>query len=319
LAPSVAGGDRNDTPLSSPQPQPTPERVSLAELSRQELMESLPRNLLRRFHAGEPGQGLPDDLRVIAGQSGEYVVLIGSGRIEGASRTPAERMLILRYEENEFKDVTRQSLPAAYASGAVAGRQAQVRFDETGVNLLISEPASSSSIVQECASCDHAYQLVTLEWKGVRYAETSRAWENDRYSVFYATADALERKKVDHRARSVIDRALDPIISQGFARNGKEGWTVEWRGDEESDTASYELSNGAESLIITLSRLKGQWRAIQIVRRAAEASNKNGRYDHRLHQGPLISHVHLPPSSTTTEIISSNVASTASAINSTIG
>lgn len=235
-----------------------------SEMAREELMQILPRNLLRRFHAGEQSQGTPDDLRVIKDESGEHVVLLGAGRLDGAARVPAERILVLKYENNDFKDVTRQALPSAYASGAVAGEQADVKFDETGDGLLIREPASSKAVVAECSQCEHAYQQVKLEWKGARYTETARAWENDRYTAFYVVADALEKRRVDNRARPFIDKSFDSVITEGFARNGKDGWTVEAHSNNEGDKGTYELNNGDERLLIRVSRINGQWKAVEI-------------------------------------------------------
>ena len=237
---------------------------SLAGLSRQELMERLPQNLLRRFHSGEPGQGMPDDLRIVAAPKGECVVLLGSGKLEGGLRTQVERLLILKLEEDEFRDVTRQLVPPAYASGTIAGRGAQVKFAETGTNILVREAASSNSVVKECATCDHAYQVVTLEWKNGRYVESGRSWEDDRYTVFYLVAEALDKKKVDNRARPFIETSLDPIIAQGFPRSGKEGWTFEFHGEEGAETAGYELNNNFDRLLITVAIVKGQWKAVQI-------------------------------------------------------
>ncbi len=235
-----------------------------SEMASEELMKILPKNLLRRFHAGEEAQGMPDEMRVIKDETGEHVVLLGAGRLEGAARTPAGRILVLKYEQNDFRDVTRQALPPTYASGAVAGEQADVKFDETGVNLLIHEPASSKAIVYECSQCEHAYQQVKLEWKGTRYSEVARAWENDRYTAFYVLADALEKRRVDARSRPFIDKSLDPIITEGFARNGKGGWTVEAREHNEADRATYEMNNGDKRLLIRVSRVSGQWKAVQI-------------------------------------------------------
>ena len=244
--------------------EPVDKPSSLAALTRQELMEKLPNNLLRRFHAGEPGQGIPDDLRIIASEKGEYVVMLGSGHLEGSSRTPVERILILKRGEDDFRDATRELLPSSYGSGSVGGRGAQVKFDEGGNNIVVREPKSSSSIVHQCASCDHAYQLVTLHWKNGRYLESARVWENDRYTVFYVVADALEKKKVDGRARPFIENALDPIIAEGFSRSGKDAWTVEWHGEEGAETGGYELANSFDRLLITVSRVNGQWKAVQI-------------------------------------------------------
>jgi hypothetical protein len=266
-APAAAAAAPAPQPIAA-EPAAPPEETKApqlpSEMAREELMKVLPKNLLRRFHAGESAQGLPDDMRVIKDDAGEHVVLVGAGRLDGPSRTPAERILVLKYDQNDFRDVTRQVLPSLYASGAVAGEQADVKFDETGVNLLIHEPASSKGVVEECPQCEHAYQQVKLEWKGTRYSEAARAWENDRYTAFYALADALDKRRVDARARPLIDKSLDPIITEGFDRNGKDGWTVEAREHNEADRGSYELNNGDKRLLIRVSRVNGQWKAVQI-------------------------------------------------------
>ena len=238
--------------------------ASLAELSRQELIDRLPQNLLRRFHSGEPGQGMPDDVRVVGPPKAEYVVLLGSGRLEGGLRTPVERLLILKPEGDDFHDVTRQLLPAAYGSGTLADKGAHVKFAESGSNIVVRVAASSNSIVKECTTCAHAYQLATLEWKNGRYVESARSWESDRYTAFYLVADALEKKKVDSRARPFIEPSLDPVIAEGFSRTGKEAWSVEFHGEEGAETAGYELGNNFDRLLITVALVKGQWKAVKI-------------------------------------------------------
>jgi hypothetical protein len=236
----------------------------LSDLSRQELMDRLPNNLLRRFHLGEPGQGTPDDLRVLSSDKGEFVAMVGSGKLEGG-RTAVERILILKYEESDFRDATREVLPSLYSSGTVTGRGAQAKFGEGGNNIVVREPRSSNSIVQPCASCEGAYQVITLQWKNGRYVETARAWDNDRYTAFYVVAEALEKKKIDSKARPLIESALDPIIADGFPRNGKDRWTVEWHGDEGAETGAYELGNSFDRIVITVSRVAGHWKAVEIV------------------------------------------------------
>lgn len=143
------------------------------------------------------------------------------------------------------------------------GRGAQAKFDEGGNNIVIREPRSSS-IVQSCSSCGPPYQVITLQWKNGRYVEAARTWDNDRYTVFYVVADALEKKKIDNRARPFIETALDPIIAEGFPRNGKDGWTVEWHGDEGAETGAYELGNSFDRIVITVSRVGGHWKAVEI-------------------------------------------------------
>ena len=266
-APTPAAAASTPQP-SAPEASATTEEAKApqmpSEMAREELIKILPKNLLRRFHAGESSQGTPDDMRVIKDETGEHVVLVGAGRLDGPSRTPAERILVLKYEQDDFRDVTRQTLPSLYASGAVAGEQADVKFDETGVNLLIHEPASSRGVVDECSQCEHAYQQVKLEWKGTRYSEVARAWENDRYTAFYALADALDKRRIDIRARPLIDKSLDSIITEGFDRNGNDGWTVEAHSNNEADRGTYELNNGDKRLLIRVSRVNGQWKAVQI-------------------------------------------------------
>lgn len=235
--------------------------LELAQLPRAQLMEMLPQNLLRRFHAAGSGQSA--DLRIFRDDKSQYVVLVGTVRVEGA--TLAERVSILQYDEEQFIDVTRRALPAVVSSGVILGQRSQARFDAESSDLLITVPASSNAIVKECASCEHAYQVVTLEWKGSRYVETARRWDNDRYTAFYVVAEALERRRVEARARGLIAPSLDPVISEGFDRAGKEGWTVQARVENEaSETGDYELINGARSLIISVSKINGQWRAVRI-------------------------------------------------------
>ena len=244
-----------------------PPAPHLAELSQEELIKLLPKNLLRRFHLGEPGQGRPDDIRAISVDGGEFAVMVGSGKLEGSQRGAVERILILKREEEEFLDVTGKSLPARYSSGIIRGQRADARFDDGNPNLTIREPVSSTSVVDECPTCERAYHEVVLQWKGSAYVESERSWDNDKYSVFYAVADALEKKKIDVRARSVIATSLDHEVTRGFPRNGKAGWIVEIRGgDDKSDNAEYELSNGVDQLLITLSRANGQWKAVKIER-----------------------------------------------------
>ena len=263
-APPVAASQPKQTTVTPPEADPADPPASLAQLSRQELIERLPQNLLRRFHLGEPGQGMPDDLRVVGPPKAEFVVLLGSGRLEGGVHAPVERLLILKPEGDDFHDVTRQLLPSAYGSGTLAEKGSHVKFAETGSNLVVRGAASSNAIVKECATCEHAYQVVTLEWKNGRYVESARTWESDRYTAFYLVADALEKKKVDSRARPFIEPSLDPIIAQGFPRTGKEGWTVEFHGEEGAETAGYELSNNFDRLLITVTIVKGQWKAVKI-------------------------------------------------------
>ncbi|MCI0485444.1 MAG: hypothetical protein L0229_02475 [Blastocatellia bacterium] len=243
-----AAGVREPETPSVEEPKPP---ASIAEITRSQLMELLPGDVLGRFQGGRP------DLRIVADDKHEYVVMAGIGRSRDAGRISA-----LRYESGQFLDATRRLLPGAYSSGAVK-RQAEVRFDEANVNILVREPVSSRAIVDECDACDHAYQQVTLSWKNGRYAERSRLWSNDRYTVFYAVADALEKRLVDARARSVIDGSLDARIARGFARNDDKGWIVLWR-NSASDTIEYELKNGSGYLVITVSKIKDRWKAIAI-------------------------------------------------------
>ncbi len=239
--------------------------LELAQLPRPQLMEMLPQNLLRRFHANGAGQGRPVDLRIVKDDKSQYVVLVGTVRVEGASQRLAERVLILQYDAEQFTDVTRRALPAGVSSGVILGQRSQAKFDAESSNLMITVPASSSAIVKECTSCEHAYQVVTLEWKGSRYVETARQWDNDRYTVFYVVAEALERRRVDGRVRGLIAPALDPVITEGFDRAGREGWTVQARVENEAaETGAYELINGERSLVITVSKINGQWKAVRI-------------------------------------------------------
>ncbi|HEY7545030.1 MAG TPA: hypothetical protein VID27_09120 [Blastocatellia bacterium] len=239
--------------------------LELAQLPRAQLMEMLPPNLLRRFHATGAAQGKPDDLRIVKDDKSQYIVLVGTVRVEGGTQRLAERVMILQYDTEQFTDVTRRALPASVSSGVILGQRSQAKFEAESSNLMITVPASSSAIVKECTSCEHAYQVVTLEWKGSRYVETARQWDNDRYTAFYVVAEALERRRVDGRVRGLIAPALDPVITEGFDRAGREGWTVQARVESEAaETGAYELINGERSIVITVSKINGQWKAVRI-------------------------------------------------------
>jgi hypothetical protein len=239
--------------------------TSITELPAEELLEILPKNLMRRFHAGEPSQGKPDDHRVIEDEKGEFVVLIGAGKISEGDQVSSHRILILQFGENQFRDLTKQLLPPAYSRGIVSGRMAQVEFESDGPAITVREPASSNAVVNECLSCEHAYQQVRLEWKASRYDEAGRAWENDRYTAFYVAADALEKRRVDELARPLIEPSLDARIAEGFARRGREGWYVRQLPDSMTeDSCRYQMGNGEEFLTFSLAKSNDRWKVIRI-------------------------------------------------------
>lgn len=247
------------TPLNATaEPGLVKQTVPVSKLGRTEILEILPKNLLRWFRNSSP-----DELRIVSGKEGDYIVVVGLGR-SGAGIGAAERILVLKNEGEEFDDVTRQVLPGAHGSG-VFGTRSHVKFDAEGSNLIIRLPASSNKIIDECASCEHAYQRVTLEWKETRYVEVERVWDNDRYTAFYVVAEALEKRKVESRARPLIDKSLDGLLSNGFARSDKRGWIVEnLTEDGQASTAEYQLRNGMDQLTITVSKVNGQWRATRV-------------------------------------------------------
>jgi len=241
----------------------------LAEMPRENLLKLMPQNLLRRFHAGERLQGTPDDMRVIKSEKGEYAVLIGSGGADRDSRAPAKRLLALLYDGQQFVDVTSSILPPPLSRGIITGLRSDLKFESQGLNLL-ARVVASSGLAGECATCDRAYQQVTLEWKDSRYVESKRIWNNDPYTAFYATVEALEKRRVDARSRQIVDESLAGEIYLGFSRNGNQPWTVQPIGDSDSaDRASYEISNGSERLIITVAKENDRWRAVRVDRKGS--------------------------------------------------
>ena len=240
------------------------ESLVITDLSHDELLKILPKNLMRRFHEGEREQGSPDDSRVLRYENDQYVALVGSGRSAEPSRSITARLLILKVDGQQLRDVTRQSVPRALAAGFIDGARSQIQFDE-GNNLVARVPVLSSAIIDECATCEHAYQLVTMTWKGGAYVESAREWDNDRYSAFYAAADALDKRNVDSKARAIIERTVDPFIAQGFSRRDKKGWSVgSLTEDNTAATADYELSNGSGHIVIRVSKINGEWRAVKM-------------------------------------------------------
>lgn len=241
----------------------------LAEMPREQLLSLLPQNLLSRFHAGGRSEGRPDDMRIIKSEKGEYVILIGSGGLERESKTPVSRILAFQYDGQKFSDATAALLPLPLSRGAIAGLRSEIRFDSESPNLVARLVASTVSLISECATCDRAYQQITLEWNGSRYVESKRVWNNDPYTAFYVTAEALEKHRVDERSRLFVDQSLEGEIYLGFQKNANQPWSVQRIGDEGSDKVSYELSNGDERLIITVSKENDRWRAVKIDRRGS--------------------------------------------------
>lgn len=253
------------TAVDRPRPAPTtgedhePIRnsVPMSKLGRAEVLEIVPNQLVRWFR-----DGAPTEMRVVASKEVEYLLLIGIGRTGAGG--PAERIIALAKDGEDLTDVTRQVLPASFGSG-LFGPRSHVKFDGGGSNIILRVPASSTKIVDECPSCEHAYQRIALEWKDDRYMEAERAWDDDRYTAFYVVAEALERRKVDARARPLIDRGLDGVLSRGFGRVEKRGWIVEnLTEDNQASTAEYQLRNGTDRLTITVSRASGRWKATRV-------------------------------------------------------
>jgi hypothetical protein len=260
-------------PSTVEEPPPSEEikpSMILAEMPREQLLNLLPQNLLRRFHGGERSQGKPDDMRVIKGEKGEYVVLIGSSGPDRESRTASSRILVFQYDGQQFIEVTGSLLPQPLSRGVIAGLRSELRFNSESPNLVARVVASSGSLVSECSTCERAYQQIDFEWNGSRYVESKRAWNNDPYTAFYVTAEALDRKRVDGRARLFVDESLAGEIYLGLGRNSNQPWSVQQFGDSDAaDKASYELSNGTDRLIINLSKENERWKATGIDRKGS--------------------------------------------------
>ena len=241
-------------------------RVDITQLSDAEVLRIVPKQLLKRFRPGETGEARPEELRIFQGDGANYVVMLGTGR-PGAARTALDQVLILKHKEGEFQDVTRGALPGLSGSGAL-GQNIHVKFDANGTDVVLRRPASSRAIVDECPLCEHAYQQVTLQWKGSHFAEKQREWDNDRYTAFYVAAEALERRRVDKLARPLIDHPLDALIAEGFERPSKRGWVVEnLTDDQDAPAADYELKNGTDRIVIRVAKQDGKWKATRIISR----------------------------------------------------
>jgi hypothetical protein len=257
-----SAGSGSDTAM----PEEIPAKVNVPQLSRTELLNLIPKHLLRRFRPGESGEPRPDEMRVLTSDKGNFVVMIGMGRAS-AGKVPLDQVLILKYENDEFQDITRAAMPGAYGPGALAPN-VHVKFDINGSTLFLRRPASSRKVIDECAGCEHAYQQVTLEWDGSSYKEKRREWDNDRYTAFYVAAEALEKRRIDALARPLIDHPLDSAVEEGFERAAGRGWAVaNLTDDADATIADYELKNGVERLVIRVAKVEGQWKATRIIAR----------------------------------------------------
>ena len=251
-------------PLAEPSASNLGESLSITDLSHDDLLKILPKNLMRRFHEGDRDQGKPDELRILRSESDQYIAALGTGKSGDGQRAATARMLVLKVDGQQLRDVTRQALPGPLGAGAIPGARSQVRFEE-GNELVARVPVFSSNIIDECSTCEHSYQLVRLAWKGSAFAESSREWDNDRYTAFFAGAAALEKRNVDSKARVMIERSVDPFIAQGFNHRDKKGWSVQSLTDDDAaTTAEYEMSNGTERVVVRVSKINGAWRVVKM-------------------------------------------------------
>lgn len=260
--PSAASRDSSQPAEQEAAPEP----IDITEMTRDGLMKVIPKSVLARFN-GALGAGVPDDIRVLTEKEDQYVVLVGGAGRDPLTRATSDRIVVLKYENETFSDVTRQAVPGSIGAGTLRS-PGGLALESAGKNLIVRQPVSSRAIVDECPTCEHAYHRVTMEWEGSRYVEKERSWDNDRYTAFYVLAEALEKGKIDGRARPMIDRSLDETVAQRFPRPEKRGWTVETlTEDKQATTADYQLRNGSDRLVIRVSQVNGSWRAVRITER----------------------------------------------------
>jgi hypothetical protein len=244
---------KTESPIAAEGPE------SLMGLPRPALLAILPKEALNQFR-----HGLVEDLRVITSSDAEYVTLIGPS--SNSHSLPAWRLLILKREGGAFSDVTAEALPAAYSGGALPFPSSAYFDPETGSRLIVRQKASSNKIVYECDLCEHAYQIIALQWRKDRYVESERKWENDPYTAVYVFARALKDGRIDAAARPLIDQVLDPVLLEGLVDPPDGAWVVEKISagtSELPDQATYILRGEPTSIRLRVAKMNGQWKVVE--------------------------------------------------------
>ncbi len=255
-------------PINPTNVQSSKSLLVLNKLSSQQLLDLVPVKTLSRYRS-KSGNSLPEQMCVIEQDADQYLVLIGSERIDSGDDDLAIPLVcVFKLDGETLSDVTREVLP--FEDKKIGGSKTQVSLIKKGPDFDIKNPVQSD-LFEPCNNCEQAYMIQEVAWCGKDYELGVKNWSNDPYTIFYVVAQALEKQSLDPYNRVYIDSELDPFIISGLEHNSGQKWTVNNLTTnnlfelKSLDKVSYALSNGIKTLIITVTKDKtGLWKATSL-------------------------------------------------------
>jgi hypothetical protein len=266
-SPVVSRTTEAESVASSSAPAPA---LDLSVLGQEDLIKLLPSYALVRLKA-DNGASKPDSMKVIKDKTDQYLALLASRVIANNRR---ERMLmVFKVEGNQLVDVTRQDVPQSYPNGRIGDENLKVRFAEESSNIEIASSVwPSNDMVANCADCERAYAVEQLVWEDSSYKPGPKSWNNDPFTACYVAVKALDKRGIDEETRPFITESLDDEIRAGIGDKFDDSWRVErldsdeQKQGEERSSITYRLSNGVETIVVTVGKNGDQWQAMELAR-----------------------------------------------------
>ncbi|KAF0249587.1 MAG: hypothetical protein FD167_1012 [bacterium] len=255
-------------PINSTTNNASSSNIDLSKLSSQELLNMVPVKVLSRYRTSL-GDNLPDQVSVINQDNEQYLVLLGSERINTGD-DDIKRFLasIFKLEGGALSDVSKEILPAELEkAGNITGQ-----FINKGPDFDIKLPITVE-LFESCpnSDCEQAYYIQEVTWCGTDYQLGVKNWSNDPYTVLYVFAQALDQRSLPIRDRDFVATALDPLISSGFDREANQKWQVTNLTTnnlfelKSLDKVSYALNNSIVTITVNLEKQKnGIWQATSL-------------------------------------------------------
>ena len=256
------------TPINSTTNHSSSPNVDLSKLSSQELLNMVPVKVLSRYRTSL-GDNLPDQVSVINQDNEQYLVLLGSERINDEDDN-IKRFLasVFKLEGGTLSDVSKEILPAELEKTGNITAQ----FVNKGPDFDIKLPIKPE-LFEDCTNsdCEQAYYIQEVTWCGTDYQLGVKNYNNDPYSVLYVFAQALDQRNLPIRDRDFVAATLDPLISSGFDRGANQKWQVTNLTTnnlfelKSLDKVSYALNNNVVTITVNLEKQKnGIWQATSL-------------------------------------------------------
>jgi hypothetical protein len=222
---------------------------------------------------------------VITEEDAQYLVVLSTSPRDDDE---AKDLLlsVFKLDGNHLADVTREAVPAYFPAARIGDQFSEISFRGNGRDITIANPIAPDDrgLIGSCSDCEQAYTTQDINWQQGEYVLGSAGWHNDAYTACYVVARALEKKRIMEKDRPFIATNLDGEITLGFER-GVEQWELEKLSrdilesmDEDhvplnaglpetnENSLFYRLSNGLNTIILTVSKNGEQWQVVALKR-----------------------------------------------------